>query len=134
MVQSRQVSIVDVSTADPPLAFARSARSRVIAALWTSLVAWSSTVRWTRGPGPPEILQTAFVLLTHGAVERSHVALVPLEFTSKPGQRLMVPLVLMLPLFERSLCHLALATLCGRSCLASARWAFSSGHSVRPAL
>ena len=112
----------------------RSQSSRAISALWTSLVAWSSTVLtfWFVEPQrsrPSRNSSDCFCTsYTRRAVERSHVALVSLEFTLKPGQRLMVQLVLMLPLFERSLCHLALVTLCGRSCLASARWAFS----VRP--
>ena len=135
MIQSRQASrpIVDVSTADPPLAFARCARSRAISALWTSLVAWSSTVLtfWFVEP-EVQALQKFFRLLLyflHTARSREKprgacLARVHIEArTAFDG-----PARAHAATFERSLCHLALVTLCGRSCLASARWAFS----VRP--
>ena len=111
-------------------------------------------IRWTSYPNLRKILQrldTSFVLLTYGTVERRdgtverqdgtverrdgtverrHVALVSLKFTTKPWQCLVLALVLMLPFLKRSLRHLAFAWLFlgSRFMIASATGEFSSGH------
>ena len=83
--------IVEASTADVPLALTLSAQSRTMAALWTSTSVVQQVahllIRRTSYSNLRKILQrleTSFVLLTYGTVERCHVALVSLKFATKP--------------------------------------------------